>query len=578
MTCRRDRLKNAVLAALAMLLAGGCAERAPASDPVELARNALAAGNALGAEIALEAMIARGAAREDVAALMGEAALLAGKRAAAREWLGPGQFSPETRVHGLRMLGRLEMADGHFAAAGKAFDAALATAPGDPELWVDIGRLRYRGGEQIGAIAAAEKALALDPANAAALLFRGQLARDAEGLSAAASWFARALELQPGNIELRADYAATLGDAGRAREALAVLRDEGNGDGATPHPRTLYIQAVLAARGGNTALARSLLQRSGQVEANIPAATMLAALLDCADGNFASAAQTLDRLAAMQPDNARVREVLAYALSRSDGERELIDRFGARALDRGGSSYLRALVGRAYETLGDRETAARYLDLAVRPELALTVLPVSSSDSGPGGAIRAALGAGDYVAAHDRAAAFASIHPGSGDALALLGDTHLAAGRKVAARSVYLRSASIRRNWPLMLRMLAAQDHRAEAARLLEAYVRQHTAGGAAAALLADAYAAAGEWERAALLLDHAIANGQGRVPFVLAARSAAAANLSDADGALDFALRAHELQPMNIAATAALIAALPSEETEARAELEQKLRSLTAR
>lgn len=575
MIFRRERLTRAFATGLALILAAGCEDRTPALGPVEQARANLAADDPLGAEIALAALVERGTPREDVAALLGEAALLEGDLVKAREWLGRGQFSAATRGHGFRMLGQLEMADGDLAAAGRAFDAALAAMPDDPALWVDIGRLRYRGGEQSQAIAAVEKAVALDPANSAALQFRGQLARDADGLEAAARWFARALELQPGNIELRVDYAATLGDAGRAREALTVLR-EGEWT-AGPHPRALYVQAVLAARGGDTALARGLLQRSGHVEASIPAALMLSALLDCADGNFSSAAQTLDRLITMQPDNARVQELLAYALSRNGGERELIDRLGARASGRGGSAYLRLLVGRAYEALDDRASAARFLDLAARTEDGLVVLPARSSGAMPD-AIRDAFEAGHPGIAQVRAAAFVRGNPGSGDALALLGDTYLAGGQRDAARNAYARSANIRQPWPLTLRMLAAQDGRAGAKRLLENYLRGHPNSGQAATLLADAYAAEGEWARAALLLDHAIAHGQGRVPFVLAARSVAAAKTGNTAAALDFALQAHALQPLNAEATAALIAALPREEAEARAELEQKLRSLAAR
>ena len=98
-----------------------------------------------------------------------------------------------------------------------------------------------------------------------------------------------------------------------------------------------------------------------------------------------------------------------------------------------------------------------------------------------------------------------------------------------------------------------------------------------AAALLADAFAAAGDWERAVQLLDHAMALGMARVPWLLAARSIAAGELEDNDAALDYALAAHELQPMNPMAIAALIDALPESEEAARSELETKLRSVSA-
>ncbi len=111
---------------------------------------------------------------------------------------------------------------------------------------------------------------------------------------------------------------------------------------------------------------------------------------------------------------------------------------------------------------------------------------------------------------------------------------------------------------------------------MLEEYVRNNPMNGEAAAVLADALAAQGEWGRAAQLLDHAMELGQARTPWVLAARSIAALNLEDRDGALDFALDAHELQPMNPLAISALIGALPAGEEAAKSELEAKLQSLT--
>ena len=173
--------------------------------------------------------------RADIAAMHGERALLAGDLALARAWLEPGEFSAETRAEGFRSLGRLEMAQGNLPAAGAAFDQSYRADPANAGLWVDIGRLRYAGGEQAQALEAVDRALALDPAHAEALRFRGHLARDAQGLATGAEWFARALELHPLNRELRLDLAATLSDAGRAQDALAVLQ---GGDGtAAAAPR-----------------------------------------------------------------------------------------------------------------------------------------------------------------------------------------------------------------------------------------------------------------------------------------------------------------------------------------------------
>ncbi len=571
-------------AALALV---GCEEQPVESDPVERARAELAADNPLEAEVWLQRALAAGTAPAELAALLGEAALLEGDLATARKWLAPGKFSPETFAQGYRMLGRLELAQGNLAAAGQAFDLSLATGPASAPLWVDIGRLRYRGGEQLEAIEAAEHALSLDPANAEALHFRGQLLRDSEGLETGASFFAAALRRQPRSATLRVEYAATLADAGRAREALAVLRR--GGSRAAESSRGLFVEAVIAARGKEFFLARELLQRSGFERDGMPAAVLLSAIVDLAQENYASAAQQLDRLHQQQPDNSRVSDLLALALARSGGERELVHRFAEKAASPTGSPYLRTMVGRALETLGDRTGAARFLDLAANPRSAMAPLPSQAPPetlgfaSGGGGAetrdfVRDAIARRQTTAAVRRARDFARRHPGSGDAYVLLGDAELAHGNKRAAREAYQESAQVRRPWSLVLRLARAQGDSQAAREILEGYVRENPQNGQAAAILADAYAAQGDWQRAVQMLDHAIGLGMARVPWVRAARSVGAGELGDREAALDHARAAHELQPLNPLAIAALIAALPDGETAARARLQAKLASLGTR
>lgn len=585
MISRRDfGLTGAIALAVAAL--AGCDEASSDRSPVESAQIELARKDALAARVFLDQALREGTPRAELAALSGEAALLAGDLQTAREWLGPGEFSEQSSALGFRLLGLLEMTEGNLPAAGAAFDRSYRIEPDNADLWVDIGRLRYRGGEQFEAIEAVDRALAIDPDNGEALRFRGQLARDAEGLVAGAKLFGRALEIQPDNIDLRVEYAATLGDAGRARQALEVLR--GGTGAAARSPRGLYLQAVIAARAGQFRLSRNLLAKSGLQRDNSAAVQLLSAIIDLKQENFASAAQTLDRLYAQQPDNGRIRDLLAYALSRDEGERELVHRFASMASGGAGSPYLRALVGRAYEALGNRERAAHYLDLAAAGRTSLSVLPsmtpeellrVSGAGNGSGlqtrDYVRNAIAGREAVAAVRKAREFARRFPGSADAQAILGDAEFAQGNKRAAREAYVRSAQVRRPWPLALRLAGVQDSASNARQLLEDYVRDNPMNGEAVAILADAFAAEGDWSRAVQLLDHAMGLGMARVPWVLAARSVGALQLDDPETALDFALAAHDLQPMHPLAISALLAALPESEHAARQELEAKLRSL---
>ena len=146
------------------------------------------------------------------------------------------------------MLGRLEQAQGNLAAAGRAYDQALRYTPADGRLWVDIGRLRYASGEQLEAIAAADQALAVAPTEPRALEFRGQLDRDQYGPISTLPWFERGLALASDDSGLLGEYAARLGELGRAHAMLKITRhmlalDPGN-------PRALLLQAMLAGRAG----------------------------------------------------------------------------------------------------------------------------------------------------------------------------------------------------------------------------------------------------------------------------------------------------------------------------------------
>src|ERR1700712_595772 len=193
-------LKLAVIAACAAAALIGTSLTAASSQVatfIASAQTALRQGDGIAAEADLQRALDAGAGRADVAAAMGDALIQQGANDKAREWLAPGQFAGGQESYGWRMLGRLGRGEGNLPAAGKAYDRALQFAPNDGGLWVDIGRLRYAGGEQLQAVDAADRAMALAPADPRALEFRGQLIRDQFGLTAALPWFAAGLRQQP---------------------------------------------------------------------------------------------------------------------------------------------------------------------------------------------------------------------------------------------------------------------------------------------------------------------------------------------------------------------------------------------
>ncbi|MEW4448122.1 tetratricopeptide repeat protein [Qipengyuania sp. JC766] len=519
----------------------------------------MAVGDGLGAEIALNRALAAGEPREAIAAYYGQAELQQGELAEARKWLGDGEFDEGSVGHGYHMLARLEMAQDNLPAAGRAFDRALQVKGRDPEIWVDIGRMRYRGGEQAEAIEASERALGLGPDNAAALQFRGQLIRDSEGNLAALPFFERALETNPDDVGLLGDYAATLGELGEANEMLAAARRMIELDPA--NRRALYLQAVLAARGGQFSLSRQLLGRSGYVDGEVPGAMQLSAVLDLESGNFASAAQMLERLSVMQPDNRHVQDLLPRALALGRNDRELIYRFGEAAKRSSASPYLRSLVARSYERLGEYERAAAFTDAVSKPRasnpiakeasVTLDVARVHGDETGPDvlQLVRAALSARQNAEARESASRFLAKFPGSADALSLAGDTRLGTSDADKALDLYRRAAHIRRPWPLTLRMAAASQAKGDQAaslRLLLAHFFGDPGNAEAARLLATNAAQSGDWPAAAIFADRAIKAGAINDPFLMMIQAEFALQENDPKMAVEAAREAYALLPAN--------------------------------
>ncbi len=261
----------------------------------------------------------------------------------------------------------------------------------------------------------------------------------------------------------------------------------------------------------------------------------------------------------------------------------------------GSPPYLATLVGRSYEVLDQRELAGQFLDFAakaqsmdLRPIRADTPLDVAAKRGPQSGRdavalVRGLIGAGQTGSAIANAANFLQRTPGSGDALALMGDAYLADGQGKQAADYYARAAAIRQPWALTRRMYAAEisaGRTRSGLTLLEHQLASNSGNMVAAIILAEAELAGRNPRKAALLLDLAIANGAGRDPHAMVLRAQAALELNDLDTAREAAMRAYSLQRMNHDATAALAAVLAKTdgETGQGAELTQKALKLRER
>lgn len=559
-----------VLIALSLVLAAAPAQsdRPAAEGVMEQGRKALARGDGIAAEMKLRAALEAGASRSDVAALMGQALMVQNRRDRARPWLEGGGFSPATAAGGWRSLGLLERLDGNLPASGRAYDKALALIPQDASLWVEIGRLRYAGGEHRLAIQAAEHALALDPQSVEALEFRGELVRDRYGMLAAIPWFERAIMIDPKDVSVLLEYAATLGELGHASECVTVTRRVLQ---LSPkNPQALYLQAVLAARGGDYALARGLLARTkGKLDGQ-PGVQMLRGVVEIAAGNPGAAAEALEAVLVLRPDSLRARELLLRAIMMAGQYRYATLRF-ADEIDRGqGSPYMLTTVARAWEALGDRQRAGVLLDRAARPAKAqLRVL-------GDETRIGELLALGQTGTAQQAAEAARRSDPGFYDAQALAGDVQLAMGHAREAQERYALASEIRLPESLFLRRFAAYamagDVRGGRA-IVDAYLRQNPTSRPALRAAAELAMGSGDARRARAILVWLRDNGgEGDVELLtdLAMVEAGAGDLQAAREAAQSAYSLQRASPIAAQALGASYAALGDDPAEARALLDK--------
>lgn len=526
---------------MAPALAGGSAVDAQLAS----ARAAIARGDGVAAEIELKKAQGSGAPRERIAASMGEALLIQKDLAGARSWLADGRFGPSETAYGFRLLGMVERFSGNAAAAQSAYDRALAAAPKDPLTWAEIGRLKFGQGDQLGAVDAANRALSFDPDNPRALELRAQMLREQAGWDAALPLYERALLRAPGDLDLLAGYAGTLGEAGRMRDMLTVTRRMIDID--AKDPRAWFFQATLAARAGKTELARRLLSRAGRGIESVPAAALLRGALELEAGNANAAVAILGQLVQRQPANETARNLLARALFEAGDLRGLIDRFSGLASRPDASPYLLSLVGRAWEEAGNRAAAAPYLDRAAAA-LAAPVMPVAYQPAGDvGGTVRAQILAGNFTAADASAQGYAAQRPGMFEALSLAGDAALAADAPDRALARYRQAMAVRFPERMLLRSVEALERSGmgrEAPGLVSGYLHAFPSSMLAARLSAGHYAFAGDWAHSRSRLESLITAGSARDARLLADLALAQLETGDTDIALETAQRAAALSP----------------------------------
>jgi putative PEP-CTERM system TPR-repeat lipoprotein len=449
---------------------------------------------ALGDGVAAESEIARarqaGVPAQQVAHLLAHARLLQDDpQGALREAVAA---APEHLAYAARIAGRAHMALGDAGNAGAEFNRALEAAPNDSDVWTDVARFRRSNGDIAGAIEATDRAVAARPRNAEAVTLRGELSRGQYGLAAALPWFDRALEIDPGNVAALLERAATYGDMGRMIDMLADVRKVHGLTGG--HVRGYYLQAVLAARGRNFEVARTLWNRTRGAYDDTPSGMLLVAAIDFETGNEEQAARRLARLVREQPGNRRARRLLAAAQWRMNDPAATIATLRPIVERPDADAYSLSLAGRALARGGDADAAALYLARAALPQpgarAALDPLGegefagvrrAAQDNPGDGPAqvrlISALLGRGLGDEALARARQLQDANPGAPEAHILVGDALGQSGDFAGAAAQYRRAGNIAFTESVALRLIEAlqrSGQAGEAEAVLRLFVRQN--------------------------------------------------------------------------------------------------------
>lgn len=478
----------------------------------------LEAGNGLGADNAARQAIAKGVEPTRVIHLLAHAALLQGNPELALKLAQNRKIPPRFSGYAARIRARALATLGDNVGASREFDAAVQLNPASAATWSDLGQFRYDTGNVSGAMDAAARSTKINPNRVAALSLMARLSRDQFGLTAAIPWLQRALALDETNIDLMRELAATLGDAGQTIEMLKITRtmleaDPGNAD-------AYYLQAVLAARAKKYDLARSLLYRTQGKLDGVAGVKLLNALLDLQAGNAEQAIARLEDIVAEQPGNLKAQRLLGAALWRAGDSKATISVLKRIANRSDADSYTLSVIGRAYESEGNRQSAATYLDRASQPvkgdalpfEMAGDLARLARASIGPSDNadfavpyINRLVLEGRTADALAEAERLRARNPGAPAAHVLVGDALMAQNRFAQAATSYRDAASIKFSEPVALRLIEAlvkSGDEASALRVLDLFVRQNPRSVPGLLLAADHFMASAQWPQAIEILE----------------------------------------------------------------------------
>ena len=304
------------------------------SDPTMLAAHVLLGkarlrnGDAAGAEASFDKALRLGVDRAEVALPLAEAYVAQGKLDALLERIMPEGLPRQSQVDLLIMRGNAQADKGNTAGALRAFDEARTLDPQSVPVRLALATVLLRTGETARAAGLLDETVKLAPNDSAAWNLRASMEHVSGQRSAALADYAKAITLDPNNIDALVAQAGLLLDLGRWEDADLVLANLQQR--APKEPRAAYLRAVSASHKNDsdavrTALAnvvamldpvpKELLSRHGQL-------LLLGGLSHHGLGNMERASQYLAIYVRLNPKQPGPSKLLASIyLDRGETER-----------------------------------------------------------------------------------------------------------------------------------------------------------------------------------------------------------------------------------------------------------------
>jgi putative PEP-CTERM system TPR-repeat lipoprotein len=285
-----------------------------------LGKALLRQGNLNGAEAAFEEALRQGVNRAELVLPLGQVYLALGRPEAVIERIQADGLPAPLRVEVLTMRGNAYVEAGNGRLAKQSFDEARNLDPKSASPLIAEIPMLLSAGELERARESASKAVELAPDNAPAWNMKASVLHSSLDMAGALAAYDKALALQPGYVDARIARAALLIDLKRdedARKDLEFLRTAGQDD-----PRAAYLRALQAGKQGNAQGVSAALAEVVKIIDTLPAAwlarreqlLMTGALAHHGLGNLQKAREYLDIVVSRNGRNVGAKKLLASIL------------------------------------------------------------------------------------------------------------------------------------------------------------------------------------------------------------------------------------------------------------------------